>query len=435
MTAILIVIGGVIYLTLDMLPIDDSDLALIYEDIPQKQNAFYYFDKANQAMYFPESEKDRIYEMLEEGIKDEDVEFAKEILDKNKKTFEYFEEGLTKDKFQVPEYTQGLIEPLDYIFSWLNIAQLSILKSKYLIKQGEQKVTLDEIFRVIKFGDMIQHAKGGLVNYMIGSVIKSIGTKEVLKINSEINLSKKEYKSIIRQLTQYEDSKEALKQVCQVEYKYIMLWTINIIAKGSAKEAKNKSMYKKLLTKVYFKPNKTKRKFADITRILIENAGKRYYKDVKFINLDITIENASQYFEGLGKIDNPEQFAQAWETKDWMPEQIREMWYTENFWGELTCTLCIPGLEMGIAQKYKDIFELRTTQILIALKAYKDECGQLPESLDELVPAYFDQVPIDPYNGEPIKYSKKDKIIYCVGENLEDNGVDESEESLLSIEF
>jgi hypothetical protein len=50
--------------------------------------------------------------------------------------------------------------------------------------------------------------------------------------------------------------------------------------------------------------------------------------------------------------------------------------------------------------------------------------GRLPESLDQLVPKYLDAVPIDPFDGKPLRYKRLDKgyTIYSVGEDGEDNG-------------
>jgi hypothetical protein len=46
----------------------------------------------------------------------------------------------------------------------------------------------------------------------------------------------------------------------------------------------------------------------------------------------------------------------------------------------------------------------------------------LPESLSELVPKYLPKVPIDPFDGKPLRYSKEKGIIYCVGKDLKDSG-------------
>lgn len=62
------------------------------------------------------------------------------------------------------------------------------------------------------------------------------------------------------------------------------------------------------------------------------------------------------------------------------------------------------------------------TQIMIAIKAFKNDNNNYPNSLDELVPNYLSFIPKDPFDGKSIKYSNTKKIIYSVGKDLIDSG-------------
>jgi len=61
---------------------------------------------------------------------------------------------------------------------------------------------------------------------------------------------------------------------------------------------------------------------------------------------------------------------------------------------------------------------------LAAAKVYQLERGQLPETLEQLVPEYLAEVPIDPFIGEPFKYVRSDDAVtvYAVGFDLKDDG-------------
>jgi hypothetical protein len=48
--------------------------------------------------------------------------------------------------------------------------------------------------------------------------------------------------------------------------------------------------------------------------------------------------------------------------------------------------------------------------------------GVLPDSLSELVPEFFPQVPLDDFDGRPFRYLPEKKIIYSVGPCLKDLG-------------
>jgi len=60
----------------------------------------------------------------------------------------------------------------------------------------------------------------------------------------------------------------------------------------------------------------------------------------------------------------------------------------------------------------------------LAVEQYRLATGHLPESLDKLVPQYLDAVPVDPFDGQPLRYRLLDKgfVVYSIGEDLSDDG-------------
>lgn len=72
---------------------------------------------------------------------------------------------------------------------------------------------------------------------------------------------------------------------------------------------------------------------------------------------------------------------------------------------------------------YRDFFlrrcaedtALAATQTLIALRAYEQDFGGLPEQLIDLVPDYLETIPTDTFRGEPLRYSKARKLVYSIG--------------------
>ena len=84
--------------------------------------------------------------------------------------------------------------------------------------------------------------------------------------------------------------------------------------------------------------------------------------------------------------------------------------------------MIIPALGEIQAQKCKENTSVSATQLLLALKSYKIKKGDLPRSLTDLIPEYFNQIPIDDFDGKPMRYSVKNKVIYSVGKDLVDSG-------------
>jgi hypothetical protein len=59
-----------------------------------------------------------------------------------------------------------------------------------------------------------------------------------------------------------------------------------------------------------------------------------------------------------------------------------------------------------------------------AIERYRLGTGVLPESLDVLVSGHLSALPIDPYDGQPIRYRREGEgyVLYCLGVNLADDG-------------
>lgn len=63
-----------------------------------------------------------------------------------------------------------------------------------------------------------------------------------------------------------------------------------------------------------------------------------------------------------------------------------------------------------------------TIPLLMALRCYQTDTGQLPSSLETLIPNYLKSIPLDPYSGSPMLYSKQNKRIWSIGSDRKNNG-------------
>jgi len=66
----------------------------------------------------------------------------------------------------------------------------------------------------------------------------------------------------------------------------------------------------------------------------------------------------------------------------------------------------------------------RLGQVTIALRLYRREHGRYPETLQELVPKYLPSLPVDPFDGKPLRYKRLAKgfKIWSVGMDMKDDG-------------
>jgi len=66
----------------------------------------------------------------------------------------------------------------------------------------------------------------------------------------------------------------------------------------------------------------------------------------------------------------------------------------------------------------------RLGQVAVALRLYRHEHGRYPEALEELVPKYLPSLPVDPFDGKPLRYKRLAKgfKIWSVGMDMKDDG-------------
>ncbi len=68
--------------------------------------------------------------------------------------------------------------------------------------------------------------------------------------------------------------------------------------------------------------------------------------------------------------------------------------------------------------------ELQCARLGLVAERFRMTTGRLPVSLDKLVPDYVDEIPTDPFDGEPMRFAETEKgiVIYSIDENLVDDG-------------
>ncbi len=249
---------------------------------------------------------------------------------------------------------------------------------------------------------MIEKGKGLLIHWLIGRRIKDLGLERFRELLAKATLKPKILKKYIETLAVFDASEEGLVNSFKAEY-VLATETIDDTAAGKIKfKGTDTRALLELMADLtdlpvtyYFDAKKTKKRYINIIRTYIANAKVHYS--------EITPNE---------KLEMPER-----------PKKLKP-----NPFGEIVLALLIPSGQMAVEMKCGDKINIGATQLLIALKCYKIDNGDLPDSLDELVPQYIDKIPIDDFDGKPLRYSKQKKIIYSVGSDLEDSGGPEPEE-------
>jgi hypothetical protein len=81
------------------------------------------------------------------------------------------------------------------------------------------------------------------------------------------------------------------------------------------------------------------------------------------------------------------------------------------------------GMRNAIPKEAEASAQIRLAITGIAVERFRLAQGRLPEKLDKLVPQFLSVVPVDPFDGQPLRYRRLEKgyVIYSVGRDGHDN--------------
>ena len=91
--------------------------------------------------------------------------------------------------------------------------------------------------------------------------------------------------------------------------------------------------------------------------------------------------------------------------------------------------MLIPALSRAVTLDLRHLTAIQSARVSLALERYRLATGDLPDTLDQLVPSYLDAVPIDPFDGNSLRYKLLDSgcVVYSVDEDGRDDGAKSDE--------
>lgn len=403
---VIFVFGNFLFWGRDIPPIDDGDLRLSKVEIPREQNAYYDLIEAYRISRLPASDN-TLGNILKKPVNSNEV---KELIRKNQAVLPYLDKAVSRPYFQSPQLEDPnqvdlMTEFPEYPKIRL-LAQLCLLKAKSLAYTKRGKEAVELLIKVVKLGQMIEDSpRPSLITYLVGMAIKEIGLKGLRDILPLVSLDSDTLRSYAEVILRFKESEEGLGNAGKMEY-LVSVNTLHHWEEAGQNRFELEKMKEKfgkdigrlaegMKRRELYKPNKTRKILADYYRQYLSNARKLFYKDMHFVEKE-RAEDVQKETEGI--------FAR------------------ENLIGRFIVREITPTLSRTLERKCLSNFSVEATSCLFALKAYKIDRGELPTNLNELVPKYLSNVPLDPFDGLPLRYSKDVKVIYCVGKILRDLG-------------
>jgi len=380
----------------DIPPPDNSEFVVERPVVAPEDNAYTYFLQATNFLYSPTN-----CALMSDYLAGKPVDEAeiRELIEKNKECLALIKKGTECSICLTPPVEDFMMQFL-YIQPWLGIGRLNAVYTRQTRLDGDDQTATESCIVGMNFGKLILQDAPSLIVYLVGMAILDTAVDQVLGVATDLRTPEEELIILAKALNQSVPLVSGLNKAMKGEYLYS---TIAIdYFRESAENSGGllgydetpyllKIFLKRFQRSTYFfQPNKSKKLFADLYRVMIENTP--------LIYSDMIFPEPVTDSGGVGQLLRP------------------------NGVSRILQALLEPSIQPVLAKKCDMESMVSGTRLVVACNRFEREEGRWPESLQELVPEYLDAVPLDPFDGEPFRYSAEKGLVYSVGKNLTDEG-------------
>jgi len=376
--------------------VNDQELQFPRASIPAGPNAFDVLQTAKSHLWWPEEQSQQLSDLARDT--NWDGSLASTVLANNRESLAGWDAAAKLPDFQVPEPDVNDLAP--YLSDWKQLAQLAEVRENVLLHNGQDKEAFDKIMDHVQLGQQMQNAHGPLIDYLVGTAVRSMGLIQMQRWAGKTHLTPNQLKDYIRQLGLNPDEEGiAFANTIRGEYQF-QIGYLDAIRQGKITNPDSNDYYPRPRWWLpLFNFSRTKALFAHEDLKLIK-AAPHHFKEAKMADILTEVDS-----------DRP---------------GIISMYLSGNGAGQVLYYMSVPAVISSLAAKSRGDTQLQATRTILALRAYQLTHGKLPPDLSALVPEFLNEVPIDDFDGQPLRYSPERKIVYSVGQNLKDDGGDDS---------
>lgn len=379
------VISFIIVNSKDIPPMDDSYLDVEREEIPAEDNAYTYFCAATNVLV---TAADGLLH-LPDATNALDAAEVRLLLQQNEEMFKNLDKGFECAQYQEPVAT-SITSYTPLSLSSLHIASLLANQSAIEQQQGNYSVAIGSCEKMLHLGDLITKGAESVIQNGSGTAVIRLGLHRSLSLVQDKNAptaSLSQLAATLRTIGPFKDDWiRALKRENIVQKDSLKSITENMEIILKAREPSKLNHYN-------FQPNRCHKMFLEVLDEALKNAALPYAERNMFL----------------------------------MDERMKDVGAT-NLWNSIrpnhegrsymASGLLIDNDTLTSQTRLKT--QLAETQILCALRLYTESNGEMPNTLDQLVPEYLPTVPEDPFDSQPYRYNGK--VIYSVGPDVIDQG-------------
>jgi len=392
---------------------DNSKLILQKVLVNEADNGFYDLNKITKEMIKVPVNDQKVAFDVEYNDSTKPIQWNQKLVDQvlnqNQQALNLFATAADKGHIQIPDYADpaniNLNTPIPLINSWRSVARLQAIKALSLSFQGKPDQALQETVKLNKIGHNLIYGHNGLLGALAGISIQQLGSQTILRILPYNNPSKQSLETTKANIQSSSDNLEGYRDAFRFEYVNVSsaVDKVNSQFETEIQQIMRDGGIKQRYAKFekygyYYKPNQTKNLFIEL-----------YNSEVAAVGTKCQLQDLEQKLTL---------------TQSQIVDRVSS-WkgiFTENVLGKILYAEFGVSLGAALTDECQNNLIANVAQTELALRQYKIDKGQFPNTLSELTPQYLTSVPLDPFDHQPIRYSATKKILYSVGLKNQDLG-------------
>lgn len=310
-------------------------------------------------------------------------------------------------------------------------AYLLVYAANNDIREGRIKQAIEKGIGILRMSEH-QHQQTSIVDFLVGNALEALGYKQFNRVVMSSDAAEKHLTLIEKAASEIKhDWSTDLPRILERE-KLILKNLVGIFYEVNQKGKTRLTRDPFAQTRVYFKEQlekgeieDEKLKEASLKMLQPSYLQKKLMKAcvlLYWFYVPSTPQKAGEIIDvTYGRIADPEY--------DWQKEprkfSLTSIKFNYRYWIEYLADIIEPTYRSIHNNSYLRVLtDKRGTQLLIALRRYKNQYGHWPESLDDVKELTNTEVFIDPFNGGSFAYKLTDDnfMLYSKGKNGIDEG-------------
>ncbi len=275
-----------------------------------------------------------------------------------------------------------------YLKPMRDAARLLQARSQLSLHQGNTAAAIDYSIANVVLGQKLNSCRGGIIHKLVAISIAAMGQNSVIDLVDSQVLTEPELLQLQKGLERYRPESDCFADTFRVEYQMLKRKTLNQQDRKSFYFRLSPGVHQKFLFyRLFFHPNRSINEVASRSRLIITDCGA------------VPLGEAYESYEESNPVIGDR----------------RLIWVKPNAAGKLM--LQMTSSYSGDFLKAFALFQTvdRLSTIKIAAERYRLEHGRSIDNLDDLVPDFLSQVPLDPFSGQPIQFNPASRRAYSVG--------------------